>query len=34
VKKKMQRIKENALSIQQQITEMLEKTLAEMHEII
>ena len=30
VKKKMQRIKENAAAIQKQITEMLENVLAEM----
>lgn len=34
VKKKMSRIKENALSIQQQLTDILEKTLSDMHDII
>jgi len=30
----MSRIKENALSIQQQLTDILEKTLSDMHDII
>ena len=34
VKKKMTRIKENAMQIQQQITEMLENTLNEMQIIV